>query len=181
MGARPNVKVYPAKRVSVNAVDESGWSVKTHMTADDMCIFARDLLQAAHTTGDGAARIIHDFGIAIVCLGWTPEGIKQHEHKGLALFREASAALFREHFEVKHVPQLGLLQEAAWQLLDAKTRREFIMRALSGDDGRTKGVYNENHPAFVRLLQQQTVAKGGRKRVRELDESDHEGGAASSA
>ena len=184
MGARrPNVKAYPAKRVSVKTVDESGWAVKTHMTSDDMCLFARDLLEAAHTTGDGAARMIHDFGIAIVCLGWTPEGLKQHEHKGLALFRETSATLFREHFEVMHSPQLGLLQEAAWRLLDTKTKREYIMRALAGSDGRNKGLYTENHPAFVRLLQQQTVAKGGRKRAQEVNESEaeQEAGAVSSA
>ena len=54
-----------------------------------------------------------DFGLGIVCLGWTPEGLKANAHRGLALFKELTAPLFREHFDVEFKPQLGLLQEAA--------------------------------------------------------------------
>ena len=70
--------------------------------------------------------------------------------------------MFREHFEVEFTPQLGLLQEEAWRLLDAKTKREFMMCAISGTDGRVRGLYSENHPAFVLLLERQTVPNKGR-------------------
>lgn len=163
MGARPDVKVYPAVKVKLAEVHKGGWSAVTHMTADDMCAFARDLFDAAHNTGSGAARMVHDFGLGIVCLGWTPQGIKANAHRGLALFKELTAGLFREHFEVQFKPQLGLLQEEAWRLLDAKTKREFMMCAISGTDGRVRGLYTENHPAFVLLLERQTVqGKKGR-------------------
>jgi hypothetical protein len=175
MGARPNVKVYPAVKVKMSEVHKGGWSTVTHMTSDDMCAFARDLFDAAHNTGSGAARMVHDFGLGIVCLGWTPEGIKANAHRGLALFKELTAALFREHFDVTFKPQLGLLQEAAWRLLDAKTKREYMMCAISGADGPVRRLYTENHPAFVLLLERQTApaAKRGvpavapKKRARE--------------
>jgi hypothetical protein len=92
MGARPNVKVYPAVRVKLAEVHKGGWSAVTHMTSDDMCAFARDLFDAAHNTGSGAARMVHDFGLGIVCLGWTPEGLKANAHRGLALFKVGGCA-----------------------------------------------------------------------------------------
>jgi hypothetical protein len=92
MGTRPNVKVYPAVKVKMAEVHKGGWSAVTHMTADDMCAFARDLFDAAHNTGSGAARMVHDFGLGIVCLGWTPEGIKANAHRGLALFKVGGCA-----------------------------------------------------------------------------------------
>ena len=144
-------------------IHKGGWSAVTHMTADDMCAFARDLFDAAHNTGSGAARMVHDFGLGIVCLGWTPDGVEANAHRGLALFKELTAPLFKEHFEVEFKPQLGLLQEAAWKLLDARAQREYMMCAISGTDGRVRGLYNENHPAFVLLLEKQTApAQGGR-------------------
>ena len=92
MGARPNVKIYPAVKVKMADVHKGGWSTVTHMTADDMCAFAKDLFDAAHTTGSGAARMVHDFGLGIVCLGWTPEGLKANVHRGLALFKVGGCA-----------------------------------------------------------------------------------------
>lgn len=54
-------------------------------------------------------------------------------------------------------PQLGLLQVAAWRLLDAKTKREYMMCAISGTDGPLRRLYTENHPAFQLLLERQTT------------------------
>ena len=54
-------------------------------------------------------------------------------------------------------PQLGLLQEAAWRLLDAKTKREYMMCAISGADGPVRRLYTEHHPAFQLLLERQTA------------------------
>ena len=92
-------------------------------------------------------------------------------------------ALFREHFDVECKPQLGLLQEAAWRLLDAKTKREYMMCAISGTDGHARGLYTENHPAFVLLLERQTApaAKRGVAVVASKKRAREGGSSASSA
>ena len=158
-------------------VHKGGWSAVTHMTADDMCAFAHDLIEAAHNTGAGAARMVNDFGLGIVCLGWTPEGLKANEHRGLALFKELTAPLFREHFKVEYRPQMGVLQEAAWRLLDSQTKRKYMMCALAGADGRVRGLYTETHPGFVLLQKRSPPAKAAPKK-RPMEE---EGGSSASS
>jgi len=161
-GGSPNVRVCPAVKVNIADVHKSVWSVTTHLTADDMCALARDLFEAARRRGTGAARIVDGLGFGFTCLGWTPEGLKKHSHEGFALFKELTAYLFAEHFDVVSKPQLGLLQEAAWRLLDSRTRREYMLCAISGCDGRARALYNENTPAFVLLLEKQTASSGKR-------------------
>jgi hypothetical protein len=84
---------------------------------------------------------------------------------------------------VEFKPQLGLLQEEAWRLLDAKTKREFMMCAISGTDGRVRGLYSENHPAFVLLLERQTApaAKRGVPVVAKKRPREGEGGSSASS
>ena len=190
MGTRPNVRICPAVKLRMADIHRAAWSATTHMTADDMCAFARDLFDAAHRAGLGAARMVDGMAIGITCLGWTPEGLKKHTHEGLALFKEVTAQLFQEHFEVSFKPQLGLLQEEAWRLLDARAKREYMMCAISGCDGPVRNLYNEHHPAFVLLLERQAApaggkrkaaARGAKKRAREGGLPSEEGGQGSEA
>ena len=155
MGARSTGQAYEAKRVDIAEVTAGGWSAVTHMTTSDMCAFARDLVDAARRPGAAAAVRVNDFGIGIVCLGWTKESVRAHEHCGLALFQDVTAHLFRAHFEIVHTPQLRGLQGAAWRVLDSRTKRDFIMAAIAGAESRVRGAYTETHPGFVKFVERQ--------------------------
>lgn len=155
---------YQARRASLKEVTERGCGAVTHMTAPGMCAFARDLVEAAHRVGASAAVKVSDFGLGVVCAGWSNAEMKKYDRHGLALFQRTTPRLFQDHFEFEQKPQLRTLQEKAWKALDARTRREFVLCSLASMDGRVKSLYNETHPAFLRFVDKHREAEGRRQR-----------------
>ena len=138
----------------------------THMTAASMCIFARDLVEAALRAGASAVALQgRNCGIGIICAGWSKAEAAKYEAHGLSLFQRATADMFRSHFEIEHAPQLRIMQARAWKALGVQLKREFIVCALAGMDSRARRAYTETHPEFTRFLERQR-ARAGRRRER---------------
>jgi hypothetical protein len=174
-----DLECYHARRASLKDVTEHGCGAVTHMTAPGMCAFARDLVEAAHRVGAAAAVKVSDFGLGVVCAGWSKAEVKKCDRHGLALFQRLTPQLFREHFEIEQTPQLRSLQEKAWKALDARTRREFVLCSLAAMDARVKSMYNETHPAFMRFLDKHRAAADRRRRRSTKGEGGVEGSSSS--
>jgi hypothetical protein len=141
-----------AQRGVLADVERDGGGL-THMTAASMCLFARDLVEAARRAGASAVALQgRNCGIGIICAGWSRSEAAKYDAHGLSLFQRVTADMFRSHFEIEHAPQLRIMQTRAWKALGVQLKREFIVCALAGMESRARRAYTETHPDFTRFL-----------------------------
>jgi hypothetical protein len=144
-----------AKRVPVDQSTPS--EVTVVLTTEDLCAFARDILDAARGTGCGTARRLqNDFTLRVFNAGWSRGAFERHEEAGFGCFAESTKDLFVRFFEVQTAEQLDAAQRRGWECLGSALRERFIHAGIARTLFRGSE-YDEHHADFLKVVQEAVV------------------------
>jgi hypothetical protein len=141
------------------------------VTAEDLCLFARELFDESRSAAGGVARVWpKEFCLSVFNCGWSTGAYERALEGGFECFRECTRDLFIRFFEVANEEELVAVQRGGWARLPDSTQETYVRFGLA-NFGYPKTGYGERHPAFLALLRASQVVAEAKPRGRPMTDS----------